>query len=151
MKKFILSTLAILAIGFAVPTFAQEQNIVTPRVREEIEAVFKKFQEAYDKRDAAALAALYTEDAVEVRLWGAAQGGGTFFGRQTIEKMFETAFAKDPAKVTSEIVNAHMVGEGVYVIVNMSFGTSVGWGLQTYVPDDASADLWKICMTFISS
>jgi hypothetical protein len=38
-------------------TFAQEQNAAAPQVREEIEAVFKKFQEAYNEHGAAAVAA----------------------------------------------------------------------------------------------
>jgi hypothetical protein len=38
MKKRLLYALIGLAIGFAVPTFAQEQNTVDPEVRQQIEA-----------------------------------------------------------------------------------------------------------------
>jgi hypothetical protein len=44
-----------LAISFAVPTLAQEQNTVDPEVRQQIEAVLMKLGEAYNKHDAAAI------------------------------------------------------------------------------------------------
>src|SRR5271166_5261987 len=66
MKIRLVVALAGFAISFAVPTFAQGQNTVDPEVRQQIEAVSMKFVEAYNKYDAAALAALFTEDAVEV-------------------------------------------------------------------------------------
>ncbi len=60
MEIRLLLTLVGLAIGFILPTFAQEKNTVDPQVRQQIEAVFMKFQEAYKKHDAAAMAALHT-------------------------------------------------------------------------------------------
>jgi hypothetical protein len=57
-----------LAISFAVPALAQEQNTIDPAVRQQIEAVNMKYDEAYNKGDAAAIVARYTQDAVEV--WG---------------------------------------------------------------------------------
>jgi hypothetical protein len=56
MKIRFLLTLAGLAIGFAVPTLAQEQNTVDPEVRQQIEAVLVSFGEAFNKHDAAAVA-----------------------------------------------------------------------------------------------
>ena len=61
---FIL-TFAGLAIGFAAPALAQEQNSVDPEVRQQIEAVTKRREEAYNKHDAAAWAAFYTQDAID--------------------------------------------------------------------------------------
>ena len=69
MNTQLLLTLAGLAIGFASSTFAQEQNAVDPQVRQKIEAVLVKFEEAYNNKDAAAMGALHTQDAVEVRSW----------------------------------------------------------------------------------
>jgi hypothetical protein len=43
MKIRLLFTLAGLAIGFAAPVLAQEQNTVDPEVRQQIEAVAMKF------------------------------------------------------------------------------------------------------------
>ena len=47
-------------IGFALPIFAQEQKAVDPEVRQQIEAVMMKFEEAYNKYDAPAIAELHT-------------------------------------------------------------------------------------------
>ena len=58
MKMRLLTTLAGLAIGFAVPVLAQEQNTADPEVRQQIEAAHMKFYEAYNKHDAA-MAALW--------------------------------------------------------------------------------------------
>ena len=48
MKLPRLLTLAGLAISFALPSLAQEQNTISPTVRQQIEAVFQKFQHAYN-------------------------------------------------------------------------------------------------------
>ena len=66
MKIRLLLSLAGLAVGFAFPTLAQEQNTVDPEVRQQIEAAVLKYQEACNNYDAAATAALFTLDAVEV-------------------------------------------------------------------------------------
>ena len=83
MKIRFLLALVGVAIGFALPTFAEEKNTVAPRVYQQIEAVFTQFQEAFNKHDAAAMAALYTQDAVEVRSWQ-----GMASGREAIQKRF---------------------------------------------------------------
>ena len=64
MKIRFLPALVGLAIGFALPTFAQQTNTPDPQLREQIVALFGKFTEAWNNNDAAALAALYTKDAV---------------------------------------------------------------------------------------
>jgi hypothetical protein len=74
MKTCVLPAIAALAIGIATPAFAQEANTVDPEVRQQIEAVLTQFDEAYNKNDAAATAALFTQDAVEV--WFGVSGGG---------------------------------------------------------------------------
>ena len=60
MKIHLLLALVGSAFGFVMPVFAQEQNTVDPEVRQQIEAVHMKFYEAYNKHDAAAIAALFT-------------------------------------------------------------------------------------------
>ncbi len=47
MKTRLLGALVGLALGFALPVFAQEQNTVDPEVRQQIEAAVKKHEEAY--------------------------------------------------------------------------------------------------------
>jgi hypothetical protein len=54
----LLSILAGLGIGIAAPALAQEQDTVAPEVRQQIEAVTTRREEAYNKYDAAAWAAL---------------------------------------------------------------------------------------------
>jgi hypothetical protein len=53
MKLSRLLSLAGLAISFAVPSLAQEQNTISPTVRQQIEAIFQKFQDAFNARDLA--------------------------------------------------------------------------------------------------
>ena len=72
-----------LAIGFAVPTFAQQKETketVDPKTLEQLDALGKKFDEAFNNNDAAAVAALFTEDAIWV------VDTGPLYGRQAIEK-----------------------------------------------------------------
>jgi uncharacterized protein (TIGR02246 family) len=62
-----------------MPTFAQLKDTVDSQIDEQ---VIKKFDETFNNGDAAALAALYTEDAVQVT------PQGPVFGREAIEKLF---------------------------------------------------------------
>jgi uncharacterized protein (TIGR02246 family) len=62
-------------------------------VRQEIEAALMKFAEAFNKHDAAAMATLFTLDAVQILDWGS---GGTFSGKQAIEKNYAADFASSP-------------------------------------------------------
>ena len=59
-----------LAISFAFPTFAQEQNAVDPEMRQQIEAIYNKRVDALSKQDAAAVAAFFTQDASLVNATG---------------------------------------------------------------------------------
>ena len=86
MKTPFLLALSGLAIGFAVPTLAQQKETVDPQVREQIDANIKKSDEAFNNNDAAALAALLTEDAIVVT------ERGPVFGREPMERYWETEF-----------------------------------------------------------
>ena len=52
-----------------------------PQIRQQLDALLKKFDEAFNNNDPAALAALFTEDAVEVT------DRGPVNGRKVIEKL----------------------------------------------------------------
>jgi hypothetical protein len=65
MKFRLLLTIAGLVVGFGGPTRAQEKNAVDPQVRQEVEALNLKYDEAFNQNDAEAVAALFTADAVE--------------------------------------------------------------------------------------
>jgi ketosteroid isomerase-like protein len=75
-----------LAISFALPSFAQQKDTVDPKVAEQIGALGKRFDEAFNHGDAAAVAALYTEDAVFVT------PDGPIFGQEAIEKHWAGVF-----------------------------------------------------------
>src|SRR5208283_1689022 len=62
MKTHILLALVGLATGFVLPTFAQDT--ADPKTAQQIHALAAKFNEVFNKHDPAAVAALYTEDAV---------------------------------------------------------------------------------------
>jgi hypothetical protein len=83
MKIRLLLTLVGLAIIFALPTFAQQKDTIISQINEQID---KKFDEAFDNGDAAALAALYSQDAVFMT------PQGPVFGREAIEKHWADVF-----------------------------------------------------------
>ena len=105
--KMHLVALVGLAIGFPLPTFAQEQRTVDPEVRQQIEAVLTKFGEAQNKHDATAVADLFTLDAIRVLDW---TGGGTINGREAIGKDFVVHFASSPPDVSGKLIQVYAVG-----------------------------------------
>jgi uncharacterized protein (TIGR02246 family) len=87
MKMCVLLTLSALAIGFTVPAGAQQKEpSLTEQDREQILEIGKKNDEAWSKSDAAALAALFTVDAVFVT------PAGMLVGREAIEQRYQTVF-----------------------------------------------------------
>jgi ketosteroid isomerase-like protein len=81
MKIDCLLALAVLAIGFAVPTLAQQKDTVDPKIEQQIRMLATKYDSAINRHDADAIAALYTQDAV---FW--THHDGSFHGRNAIEK-----------------------------------------------------------------
>ena len=102
MKIRSLVTLVGLAISFALPTFAQQKDTADPRIvqqrdllgvakaLDEFGELHRALDEAYNKNDAAAVAALFTEDALLV------EPDGMFSGRQAIEKRYADTFQRSP-------------------------------------------------------
>ncbi len=102
MKIRLAVALVGLAISFAVPTFAQQKDTVDPRIVQqrdllgdakalgEFGELGMKADEAFNKNDATAVAALFTEDAVLVA------SDGMFYGRQAIEKRYADTFQQWP-------------------------------------------------------
>jgi uncharacterized protein (TIGR02246 family) len=87
MKMRSIASLAGLAISFALPTFAQQNDTAADsQTTQKIRAISKAYDEAVNNNDAAAVAALYTEDAVFV------SDRGPIFGRQAIEKWYKDVF-----------------------------------------------------------
>ena len=88
MKRRLLITVAGLAIGFAVPTFAQQTNTPDPQLRQRLVALIKNYDEVFNKNDAPSLAVFFTEDAVFVT------ETGPIYGREAIVKHFADLFQK---------------------------------------------------------
>ena len=80
MKTHLVVALVGLSIGFALPAFAQQKDTVDPKTDQQIRVLAAKYDEAYNKHDSVAVAALYTEDGVY------ATRHGTYHGRRAIEK-----------------------------------------------------------------
>ena len=147
MKIHAVVILIGLAISFALPIFAQEQSAVDPEVRQQIEAAVKKHEEAYNKYDAAAYAALYTPDAIEVLSWQS-EGGATV-GQQAIEKMAAAEFASFPAKQSVTLVQVYAIGSEICAIsefIHYHLGVK-GHLVTIYVRD---ADDWKIRLSYLN-
>jgi hypothetical protein len=153
MKIRLLLPVVALAISFASPASTtaatQETTSVDPEVRQQIEAVAMKFVEAYNKHDAAALAAGYTADAVEVRSWATSWNGGTHSGQQAIEKMFETDFRLNPGKMVNKLVQLYPIANEVCAIANRNVGTWKGYTVTIYVRA-LDPDTWKVHMTYVN-
>ena len=86
MKRCLLLALVGLAIGFAVPAFAQQKDTVDPQIIEQLDALTKKFMEFINNNDATAVAAVFTDDAVFVT------PQGPVYGREAIEKWYSDLF-----------------------------------------------------------
>ena len=80
MKIRSLLALVGLAIGFTLPTLAQQKDTVDPQIIEQLNAHCEKMDEAVNNNDAAAVAALFTKDGVLVT------NSGPIYGREAIEK-----------------------------------------------------------------
>jgi hypothetical protein len=51
MKTRLLVTLVALAISFALPTLAQEKDTINSKIRQQMEALDTKYDEAFNKHD----------------------------------------------------------------------------------------------------
>jgi hypothetical protein len=122
MKIRLLGVLVGLATSFALPALAQEQNTVDPEVRQQIEAVLVKGDEAYNKGDAAAFAARYTEEAIELT------DQGPMYGREAIEKRHALDMKSFPGELSHEL-QVYQIGIDVCAISKLSIPPWKGYGV----------------------
>ena len=81
--RSVVTTLVGLAISFALPTYAQQNDLADPQTTQKVfAAVYKGFVEARNNHDAAAIAAHYTRDAVFVT------PDGPIIGQEAIQKWY---------------------------------------------------------------
>jgi len=134
-----------LAISFALPTFAQQIETADPQLRQDLLALAKKVDDAWNNNDAAAVAALYTKDAVEVT------NEGPIYGREAIEKYFTELFQRfNPSDRSTKLGYVYVFGGDLCaigvctVIINGPHPPphQAGWYLvNVYTP---VRDTWKI-------
>ena len=147
MKMRTVVALVGLAIGVAVPGLAQEQNAVDPEVRQQIEAVTKRREEAYNKYDAAAWAAFYTQNAIDVWTW---ETGGSAVGLPAIEKRYAGEFASYPPKQSFKVVRVYAIGNEICAVMEYLHHYRMhgkGHAVVVYVHD---AGDWKVRLSYIN-
>jgi hypothetical protein len=145
MKIRTVVTIVGLAIGFALPGLAQEQNAVDPELRQQIEAVTKRREEAYNKHDAAAWSAFYTQDAIDVWTW---EPDGAAVGLPAIVKRYEAEFASYPAPQSFNVVRVYAIGNEICAVMEYKHHMHAkGHALVIYVHD---ADDWKVRLSYVN-
>jgi uncharacterized protein (TIGR02246 family) len=145
MKIHLLLALVGLAFGFVMPVFAQEQNTVDPEVRQQIEALIVKMDEAYNKNDAPALAALFAQDAVEV--WYGQPEGGLASGQQAIEKRYAGELGGGPHNNSHKLIQVYAIGSDICAIMEWSL-PPMDTGRHAVVIYGRDADTWKIRVAY---
>jgi ketosteroid isomerase-like protein len=136
-----------LAISFAVPVLAQEQNTVDPEVRQQIEAALKEFDQECNKQDTAAIAALFTQDAVE--MWFG-QPEGSASGQQAIAKRYTAELAGGVPHYVSKLLQVFAIANDICAIMEWSLppvDTKGHYSVRIYAHD---ADTWKIRMAYLN-
>jgi uncharacterized protein (TIGR02246 family) len=96
-----------LAISFAFLTLAQQTNTPDPQLRQRYIALVKKYDDALNKNDAAAVAALFTEDGVYM------SDRGPVVGRDAIEKWHADLFKQfhlSNSLITVDEDSPHIIG-----------------------------------------
>jgi ketosteroid isomerase-like protein len=154
MKIRLVVALVGLAIGFAVPVLAQENDTVDPQTRQEIEPLDAKLDEAINNNDAAAAAALFTEDAIlMLPLEYAAERSGIFSGRPAVEKWFAQKFTEyHVSDSKGKLDQIHAVDAGVWAVGkwthNVNFRHTVAYRAIFFVPVGHSYKIRKMFLEF---
>jgi ketosteroid isomerase-like protein len=144
MKTRSLRVVVGLAFCFALPLLAQESDTVSPETSQQIEAALKMREKAINKNDAAAVAALYTQDAASIRSWESE--GGLVSGQQAIEKRYATELASSPGEFVDKLARVCPAGNEMCAISEGSWGLWKGYYVRIYVWD---ADSWKIRVEYV--
>ena len=137
---------ALLTVCLAIPAAAQQLS--EQQVRPAIESLLETWDTAANRKDAAAVAALYTEDAMRVT------PRGISYGRAAIEKDLVETF-KVTSNIADKVQKVQVVGEMVLVTATWSatlqskdgpIQAGGFWG-GVYVRD---GDAWKTRLAIIN-
>jgi uncharacterized protein (TIGR02246 family) len=113
-RRLLLFWVGGLTIGLGSPIFAQQKDTADPRIAkqrdlvgdpttlDEFGVLSTQQSEAFTNKDAAAVAALFTEDAILVA------PDGMFFGREAIEKRYEETFQHWPFTLFNDLRDCHL-------------------------------------------
>lgn len=146
MRRQLVS--AALALGFAFsPAIAQTSSTSDAAVVAKIEQLIADYVQAYNRHDAAALAAFYASDGVFVSVTGT-----PIEGRDAIEKFWQTTFKRiGDVNQSVKVIEIHALGDGAWGIGEYSakLKGQVGppeikghWS-AVYVPEGGA---WKVRM-----
>ena len=133
-----------LAIGFALPGLAQEQDEVDSEVRQQIEAVTRRREEAYNKHDAAAWSAFHP------RRNRCLDVGTRWCGCRFASycKKDEAEFASYPAPQSLKVVRVYAIGNEICAVMEYKHHMHAkGRALVIYVHD---ADDWKVRLSYVN-
>ena len=124
-----------LAIGFAFPIYAQEKEEPTPflyraipaspQIAQQLDAINSQFDEAINKHDADAVAALFTTKATLVA------PEGVFSGRDSIAKHYTDWFQRsNPSDHITKLSYVYAFGDDLCGIGGRSVTANPGYPLQ---------------------
>jgi uncharacterized protein (TIGR02246 family) len=150
MKIRLVAVLVGFVISFAVPAFAQQSNTPDPNLRQRLIALIKVHTDALDKGDAAAVAAVFTENGILVT------EDGPIFGREAIEKYYEGVFKQiqlsnnlgpvdddSPHVIGTDGKEMWATGKWSATVKGQNFGPVAAKGYWSVVRE---GDDWKIRM-----
>jgi hypothetical protein len=112
-------------------------------VRQQIEALIMKADEAFNRSDAAGFAADYTQDAIEVWSWETA--GGVAISQQAIEIRAAVRLALNSDKRVRKLVHLYPVGDEICAISEFEHTLGKKGCVAIYVRE---LDEWKIRMEY---
>jgi uncharacterized protein (TIGR02246 family) len=138
MKKRLLFIIA----GSIVSLASCRPRAKRGRSRSASEALIVKFDEAYNRSDAVAIADLFTPDAVQVWEWESA--GGVASGQQAVEKRYEAQFVTSPRKLVRKLVQVYPIGDEICAIsafTHPNLPSKPGYCVTIYVRE---LDEWKV-------
>ena len=119
--KIHLAALAGLAVGFALPAFAQQKEI-DPQIKQAVEAHNKAYDTAFNKNDATAIAALFAPDVIEVG------PDGVQSGKEAVQARYAKLFEKwHPTDHLNTIISVVPVGDEIALINKWTVDTYAGY------------------------